>query len=84
MTQISDESKKIAIEFAKYICQTKITKASDIVDMDGIKTPITYWPHEFELILGELIKNEDVIFDNFIKNYNATSDVPSGELSSIV
>jgi hypothetical protein len=86
MVQINDDNRTIAIEFAKYICQTKISKESDILDIDGNKQLTSYWPHEFELILGQLVIKGDEIFDNFLINYDTerTTTISTGSIPSII
>lgn len=56
------EAKDIAIEFAKYMFKKKIHVARSMNDVEE------YWPHEFQIILGELIKDTDGNnFNDFIE-----------------
>lgn len=55
------EIKLMAIEFAKYILNQKITKRTSMNESEE------YWPSEFQLMLGELLKNGDDVFSEFIK-----------------
>ena len=62
-----DELRTIVIGFSTYILSKPITRCSEgMIGRDDIKTE--YWPSEFEVILGELIKNGSEIIDNYTDN----------------
>ena len=63
----AEESKKIAIEFAKYLSQQTLTKSCSMDDKE------IYWPKTYQLMYGDLLKNSDNIFDNFLESYEHTS-----------
>jgi hypothetical protein len=55
---------EIAIEFAKYLFSSKITKYKSISKLEK------YIPPEFNLMKGELIKNGNNVFKEFLKQRN--------------
>lgn len=62
-----EELRAIVIGFSMYILSKPITCCSEgMIGRDDSKTE--YWPSEFKLILGELIKNGSEIMDNYIDN----------------
>lgn len=66
--EISEESKRIAIEFAKKMLGSQIYKC----DSGKVGEKVDYKivdVSEFKIILGELILNGDKLFDEFIENY---------------
>jgi hypothetical protein len=58
------ECKKVAIAFATHLLQSKICKCTKGSLGETIKEE--YWPPEYQLLLGEIIKNEN-LFNKFIK-----------------
>ena len=62
------ETKNVAIEFVKKVLNSKIKviKSGHIGKEENAEE---YWPEEFQLMLGEILKNGDKIFDKFIKEY---------------
>jgi hypothetical protein len=61
---IAEEVKKIAIEFAKKLMETKITMLRGMSDKSEIRNSPDY-----ALIKGELIINGDKLFEQFIEEY---------------
>ena len=62
-----EELRAIVIGFSMYILSKPITCYSEgMIGRDNFKTE--YWPSEFKLTLGELIKNGSEIMDNYIGN----------------
>lgn len=55
---------KLAIEFAKYLFSTKVTKHT------SMKDSIVYTPPEFNLMKGDLIKRGKELFYQFLKERN--------------
>ena len=61
---IAEETKKIAIEFAKKLMETKITALRGMNDEPEVRNSPDY-----TLMKGELIINGDKLFDKFIEEY---------------
>lgn len=55
---------ELAIEFAKYLFSTEITKHT------SMKDSVKYIPSEFSLMKGDLIKNGEELFKLFLKERN--------------
>lgn len=56
---------ELAIEFAKYILSSTITRAKSPINSE------TYYQPEFKLLKGELIANGEKLFQQFIKDRDA-------------
>lgn len=61
---IAEVAKKIAIEFAKKLMETKITALRGINDEPEVRNSPDY-----ALMKGELIINGDKLFEQFIEEY---------------
>lgn len=58
---------ELAIEFAKYLFSTEIAKHT------SMENSVKYIPSEFNLMKGNLIKNEEELFKLFLEERNKTS-----------
>jgi hypothetical protein len=59
-----EQVEELAIEFAKYLFSTEITKHT------SMENPVKYTPSEFNLMKGNLIKNGEELFKLFLKERN--------------
>ena len=65
--ECANKAKELMIDFAKHLLQGKVTKCTKGTLEETIKEE--YWPHEYQLLFGDLIKNSDNIFNKFIEEY---------------
>lgn len=73
------EAKDIAIEFVKTVLESKITvqRQGRIASNESVAEEDSsekYWPKEFQLMLGQMMKSGDEIFNEFIEEKYYTSD----------
>ena len=59
-----DNEKKIALQFAEFILDREVTK---VTNEDVEMKKVSYRPPEYDLLRGELNKNGDELFDNFLE-----------------
>jgi hypothetical protein len=64
----AEECRKIAIEFAKELMKSKVKIAREGI-IGGAKVVYSITPSEYTLMEGELIKNGDELFNEFLKSY---------------
>jgi hypothetical protein len=67
-TAQAQECKQVAIEFAKHILQSKITKCTE-GSIGTTRIQEEYWPAEYQILLGELARNADSTFNKFLEEY---------------
>lgn len=65
--EIQQKEKEIAIEFAEYLLRGEVTKHTKGYLMEKDDEGETYWPKEFQLLLGQLKHIPDEVFSEFIK-----------------
>lgn len=61
-----EECKQVAIEFVKHLLQAKVTKCTN-GSIGTTRVEEEYWPTEYQLLLGELVRNSDKLFNKFIE-----------------
>lgn len=66
---IAEEAKKIAIEFAKKLMETKIYACGEGKIGNIGQTINSKIPPEYDLMKGELMINGDKLFEQFIEEY---------------